>query len=105
MLPVGSILEGVEDLLYSVRPGSPTLWGGDLVPPSKDGKGPGEFSVQGREEDHWEATTAKERRDLGIPTAGGGKEGSRDGGDTDIHHTEAEYGRTIYCDTADSGPM
>ena len=63
------------------------------------------FSLQGRDEDHWEATAAKEIRDLGIPTAVGGKEGSGNGGDTDIHHTEAEYGRGIYCDATDYGPM
>ena len=70
-----------------------------------DGEGPGQFPVQGREEDHMEATTATEGRELEIPTAGGGNEGGGNGGDTDIYYTEAEYGRAIYCDTADSGPM
>ena len=66
---------------------------------------PWTVSVQGFEEDHWEATTWKERRELGIPTAGRGTEGSGNGGDTDIHDTEAEYGRAIYCNATDSGPM
>ena len=101
----GSRPEGVEDLLYSGRPGGPTLWEGDMGPHSKDGEGPGQISVQGREEDHWEAPAAKERRDMGIPTSGRGTEGSGNGGDTDVHNTEAEYGCTIYCDATDYGPM
>ena len=103
--PGGSGPEGVVELLYSGCPGGPPHWGRDVGPHPEDGEGPGQFSVQGREEDHWEATTTKEGRELGIPTAGGGKEGSGNGGDTYIHHTEAEYGRRIYCDATDSGPM
>ena len=72
---------------------------------SADGEGPGKFPVQGREEDHGEATVAKEGRDLGIPTAGGGTEGGGNGGDMDINYPEAEYGSAIYCDAADSEPM
>ena len=70
-----------------------------------DGEGPGNFSVQGREEYHGETTAAKEERELGITTASGGTEGGRYGGDTDINYPEAEYGRAIYCEAADSGPM
>ena len=33
---------------------------GTWVPHSEDGEGPGQFSVQGRKKDHWEATAAKE---------------------------------------------
>ena len=68
--PGGSRSEGVEDVLYIGRPGGPTLWGGDLGSHSEDGEVPGQFSVQGRKEDHWEATAAKEVQELGIPTAG-----------------------------------
>ena len=101
----GSIPEGVADVLYSGSPGSPTIWGGYLGHQPEDGEGPVQFSVQGREKDHWEATAAKETRELGIPNAGGGKEGRRHGGDTEIHHTESEYGLTIYCDANDYRPM
>ena len=72
---------------------------------SEDGKGPGQFSVQGRAEDHGEAAVAQERRDLLLPFFGGSDEGSRDRSDTDVNTPEAEYGRTIYCDAADSGPV
>ena len=47
----------------------------------------------------------KEGKELGIPTAGGGTEEGGNGGDTDINYPEAEYGRAIYCNAADSGPM
>ena len=96
--PGGSRTEGVEDLLYISCPGGPTIWGGDLGTHSKDGEVLVQFSDQGRKEDHWGATTAKERRELGICNSGGGTELSRNGGDTDIHNTEAEYGCAIYCD-------
>ena len=88
--PGGSIPEGVEDLLYSGRPSGRNLWGGDLGPHSEDGEVSGQFLVQGREEDHWEATAAKERRELGLSTAVRVTEGRRNGGDTDIHNTKAE---------------
>ena len=102
--PGGSIPEGVKDILYSGFPGGPNLWGRDLGSHSEDGEGPGQFSVQGSEEDHWEATAAKERLELGLTTSSGGTEGSGNGGDTYTHNTEAEYGCTIYCDATDSGP-
>ena len=92
-------------LQHSGHSGGPALWGGDLGPNSADGEGPGQFPVQGRAEDYGEATAETEVRELGIPTAGGGNKGGGNGGDTDIYYTEAEYGRAIYCDTADSGPM
>ena len=76
-----------------------------MGPNSSDVEGPGQFPVQGREEDHWEETTEKEGRELGLPTAGGGTVGGGNGGDTDVYYTEAEYGRTIYCDANNSGPM
>ena len=103
--PGGSGPKGVTDVLYSSILDGPPLWGGDLGTNPEEGEGPGQFSVQGGKEDHWEATAAKDRRELGIPTSGRGKEGSRNGGDTDIHHTEAEYGRAIYCDATYSGPI
>ena len=76
-------------LQHSGHSGGPALWGGDLGPNSADGEGPGQFPVQGRKEYHWETTTAKEGRYLGLPTAGGGTEGGGNGGDMDVYYTEA----------------
>ena len=72
---------------------------------SEDGEGPGLFSVQGRAEDHGEASAAREGRELVLPFVGGSNEGDRDSLDTDINPTEAEYGCAIYCDAADSVPV
>ena len=80
-------------------------WGGDVGHNADDGEGPRQFPVQGREEDNRKTTSVKEGRDMDIPTAGGGSEGGRNGGDTDINYPEAEYGQAIYCNAADSGPM
>ena len=43
--------------------------------------------------------------ELGLSPAGSGNYGSRFWGDGGIRHKEAEYGRVIYCDTTDSGPL
>ena len=70
-----------------------------------DEEGPGQFPVQGHEEDHGETTAAKEGQELDIPAAGGGNEGGGNGGDTYINSPEVEYGCAIYCDADDYGPM
>ena len=40
-----------------------------------------------------------------LPAGGESNEGDRVCCDSDVNPPEAEYSRTIYCDTADSGPM
>ena len=56
-------------------------------------------------EDHRESAEAQEGRDLVLPFVGGSDEGGRNRSDTDVNTLEAEYGRAIYCDAADSGPV
>ena len=72
---------------------------------SEDGKGPGQFSVQGRMEDHGEAVAEREGQDLVLTFFGGSNEGGRDRLDTDVNPPEEEYGRAIYCNGANSGPV
>ena len=43
--------------------------------------------------------------ELVIPLIGGGNGGIRLRGNQDIRHEEEEYGRAVYCDATDSGPM
>ena len=69
------------------------------------GKGPGQISVQGRAEAHGEAAAARERRDLALTFSDWSNEGGKDCLDSDVNPPEAEYGRAIYCDAADSGPV
>ena len=71
----------------------------------EDGKCPGQFSVQGRAEDHREAAEAREGRELVLPFVGRSEEGGRDCSDTDVNPPEEEYSRATYCDAADSGPV
>ena len=43
--------------------------------------------------------------ELGVPIIGGINGGSRLRGDQNMHHEDAEHGRTVYCDETDSGPL
>ena len=97
--------KGVKGVLHCCDTGYFALWVGNVGVYGEDGKGPGQFSVQGREEDHGGAAAAKEGRELALPTVGGSNEGDRDGSDTGINTLEVEYGRAIHCDAADSGPV
>ena len=72
---------------------------------SEDGDVSRQFSVRGCAEDHRESAAARKGREMVLPFVGGSNEGYRDCLDTDINPPEAEYGRAIYCDTADSGPV
>ena len=72
------------------------------------GKSPGQFSVQGRAEAHRDAAAAREGRagrDLALPFVCRNNEGGRDCPDTDVNPSEAEYGRAIYYDAANSEPV
>ena len=40
-----------------------------------------------------------------LPVPGRGNGGGRDRLDSDVDHSEADHGRAIYCNAADSGPM
>ena len=68
-------------------------------------KGPGQFSVQGCAEYHGEAAAEREGWELVLPFVGRSDEGDKDGSDTDINPPEEEYGRAVYCDADNSGPM
>ena len=76
-----------------------------MVSDVEDGKGLGQFSVQGRAEAHGVAASAREIRYLVIPFVGSNNKGGRDRSDLDVNPLEVEYGRAIYCDASDSGPM
>ena len=67
----------------------------------QDGVVPEYFPTQGRVMDHWEADKKTGGWELGVPIIGGSNCGSRPRGDRNIHHEEAEHGRTVYCNAAD----
>ena len=101
----GSIPKVVKGVLNCCDPGGFALWVGDVGVNGAYGEGPGQFTVQGGKEDHGEEAAAKEGRDLVLLAVGESNEGDRDVGDKDINYPEAEYGREIHCDAADSGPV
>ena len=67
----GSRPEGVAGVLHRSDSGGLALWVGDVGLNATNGKGPGQFPVQSREEDYRETTAGKEGRDLDIPANGG----------------------------------
>ena len=101
----GSRPKGVAGVLHRSDSGGLALWILDVGIKYADVEEPGKFPVQGREEDHGEIAAAKEGQDMNITADGGNNEGNGNGGDTDLNSPEAEYGRAIHCNTADSGPM
>ena len=103
--PGGGRSEGIGKFLQGSGTGGVAVWGRDVGPHSKDGAGPGQFSTQGRKEDHWEAGAAAYGWELGIPASGGGTGGSGFPGDKEVVHKEVENGCVIYCDATDSGPL
>ena len=76
-----------------------------MGPHPEDGAGPGQFSTQGREEDHWEAAAETVGWELGIPASGGGTGGSGFQGDTEVVHKEAEHVRAVYCNATNTGTL
>ena len=86
----GSRTKGVAGVLHRSDSGGLALWVGDVGINAADGEGPGQFTVQGREEYHGETTAVKEGRELDIPANSGNNEGYGNGGDTDLDSPEAE---------------
>ena len=101
----GSIPKGVAGVLHRSDSGLLSLWVGDVGINVADGEGPGQFPVQGREEDHGETAAAKGGQELKIPAFGGNNEGDGNGGYKDLNSMEAEYSRAIHCNAANYGPM
>ena len=71
----------------------------------KDGVGPGLLSGQGSNNVNEETALTREVWAVVLPVPGGGDEGGGDRADLEIDHPEAEHGRAIYCNAADSGPV
>ena len=69
------------------------------------GLGPGGVPTQGILMDHWGESQEVIVHEMGISTTGYGDERSVVLGDLGICVEEAEYGCSIHCDAADSGPL
>ena len=68
----------------------------------KYGVRPGRLSEQGSKNVNGETASPQEGWAVVLTVPGGGDEGGRDRADSDINPPEAEHGREIYCDAADS---
>ena len=52
-----------------------------------------------------EAATAEVRRKMGVHLSGGSKRRGGVQAERNLHSEDTEYGRTIYCDTTNHGPV
>ena len=74
-----------------------------MGPDTQDGAGPGQLPEKGCATAHQEA--AEEGGEMVILSDGGSEGGCGLQRDWGLHHKEAEYGRAIYCNAANSGPL
>ena len=76
-----------------------------MVPDPLDGAGPNQIPAHGHATDHQEAAEMEGVWEMVISSAGGSDGGGGLQGYRGLHHEEVEYGRAIYCDANDSGPL
>ena len=76
-----------------------------MIPNPLDGAGPVQLSEKGRAKSHREADEEEGGWELGLSSTSGGNSGIRLQGDWGLGHEEAEYGRAIYYDAKNYGPM
>ena len=96
---------GVRIFLQSRCPVGVSLLSGDMGGYPPHGTVPGGFTRPGGAATTREASTEEAGWDMGVHLGGGGKIGGGVLDDGDLHLAKAEYGRTVYCDTTDSGPV
>ena len=97
--------ESVTEFLHCRDTAGPPLRGGDVGPDKEDGVDPGRLSGQGSKNVNRETASPWEGWAVVVPIPVGGDEGGGDFADSDFNPPEAEHGRAIYCDAADSGPV
>ena len=97
--------ESVPQLLYCSDTSGPLLWGRVMGPNQKYGICLGRLPGQGSTAADRTADPPGEVRIMVLPLPGGGSKGCRGCEGQDIGPPEKEYGRTIYCDTTDSGAL
>ena len=71
----------------------------------KNGVSPGSLPGQGCKAANRLVTLKREGWEVVLPIPGGSTEGGGRREDQDIDPLEAEYGRAIYCDANDYGPV
>ena len=76
-----------------------------MGPDKEDGVSPGRLPGQGCKASNRKTASPGEGWAVVLPVPGGSNEGGGDGADPDVNPSEAEHGRPIYCDAANSGPV
>ena len=79
--------------------------GRDMGPDPPDGAGPEQIPAQGIAMSHQEAAEVEGGGEIVISSADISNGGVRLWIDWGLHHKKTEYGRAIYCDAADAGPL
>ena len=76
-----------------------------MVSVSKDWEDNGRLSTSGDTEADGEDSIAERRRDVDVPSPGGGNGGYRNVGGGDLCISPSEHRHKIYCDKAHYGPV
>ena len=76
-----------------------------MGPDKEDGVSPGRLPGQGCKAANRAETLTREGWAVVLPIPGGIPEGGGHSEDQDVNPSETEYGRAIYCNTTDSGPV
>ena len=97
--------KSVTEFLHCRDTAGPLLRGGDVGPYEEDIVGPGRLPGQGCKEVKGETASPGEGWAMVLPVPGVSDEGGGDRADSDVDPSEAEHGRSIYCDATDSGPV
>ena len=69
------------------------------------GTGPGEFQILGGSATERADSMAEDGRKVGVHPGGGCKSRGRVLADGNLHSVKAEYGRAVYLDVINYGPM
>ena len=101
----GGGTEDVREFFQGGDPGGIVVLGGNVGTNPQDGSGLEYFSIQVSTRAYREAAKEMGIQELGTPLIVRGNGGSRLRGDWGIRHEESKYGRTVYCDATDSGPL
>ena len=96
---------GVRIFLQIRCPVGVALWCVDVGGYPSYGTGPGGVPRPGGVATDEADTTAEVGWEMGLNLVGGGKRGGRDRANGNLYSEKAEYGRAVYCDADDSGPV
>ena len=93
------------ELLQGGDSGNPPIQRGDLGRVPQDWEDPWRVPPEGGLTASRNSAEAEHDKQVVLPTAGCGDDGSGFGGDGDVHPPPPEYRRPVYCDSSDTGAI